>query len=252
MNEVITVNKPGGLTPLQAIERFKQKFPLYQNEKISYAGRLDPMASGLLVLLVGDKNKNRNEFEGLKKTYEFELLLGIETDTYDGLGIISHVYNSPTDYLTQVAKLLPLFIGVQDQPYPPYSAMHVAGKPLYYWAREGKLDEIQIPTKTITIDSLTIKQASEVSSSILSKRIIKVIGGVQGDFRQSNIIGLWEKFSMDHRNFPLISCTANVSSGTYIRSLAHEVGKRLGTGAIAYSIHRTKVGKHHLKDALEL
>ena len=68
MQSVIPVYKPLGLTPLQAIVKFKKLFPDYANEKISYAGRLDPMAEGLLLLLVGEENKQRNEYEDLSKT----------------------------------------------------------------------------------------------------------------------------------------------------------------------------------------
>jgi tRNA pseudouridine55 synthase len=69
MEQVITVNKPIGLTPLQAVTQFRKKFPLYASEKIGYAGRLDPMAEGLLLLLVGDNNKTKEQYEQLDKEY---------------------------------------------------------------------------------------------------------------------------------------------------------------------------------------
>ena len=252
MNEVITVNKPRGLTPLQTIQLFKQKFPNYQNEKMSYAGRLDPMASGLLILLVGDQNKKRNEFESLQKTYEFELLLGITTDTYDALGLITAVSPPQPNTLKQCAQLLPLFIGSYEQAYPPFSSMHVLGKPLYYWAREGKLHDIKIPTKTVTIKSLEIISMSLIKSPDLVTNEVNAIKQVSGDFRQAEIIKMWRTLVKKNQSFPLITCRTTVSSGTYIRSIAHEIGKRLGIGGIAYSINRTQVGKYLLEDALEL
>lgn len=252
MNEVITVNKPRGITPLQTIQLFKQKFPSYQNEKMSYAGRLDPMASGLLILLIGEQNKKRNEFESLEKTYEFELLLGITTDTYDALGLITAISPLQPNALKQCLQLLPSFIGSHEQAYPPFSSMNVSGKPLYYWAREGKLHDIKIPTKIVTIKSLEITSTSLIKSPDLVANVVTVIKQVNGDFRQDEIIKRWETLVKKDLSFPLITCRATVTSGTYIRSLAHEIGKKLGTGAIAYSIHRTKVGQYHLKDALEL
>jgi tRNA pseudouridine55 synthase len=252
MNEVITVNKPRGLTPLQTIQLFKQKFPNYQNEKMSYAGRLDPMASGLLILLVGDQNKKRNEFESLQKTYEFELLLGITTDTYDALGLITAVSPPQPNTLKQCAQLLPLFIGSYEQAYPPFSSMHVLGKPLYYWAREGKLHDIKIPTKTVTIKSLEIISMSLIKSPDLVTNEVNAIKQVSGDFRQAEIIKMWRTLVKKNQSFPLTTCRTTVSSGTYIRSIAHEISKRLGIGGIAYSINRTQVGKYLLEDALEL
>lgn len=252
MNEIVAINKPYGLTPLQAINIFKSKFPAYKDEKISYAGRLDPMASGLLILLVGDKNKNRNEFESLEKTYEFELLLGITTDTYDALGLITAISPLQPNTVKQCAQLLPSFIGSHEQTYPPFSSMTVSGKPLYYWAREGKLDDIKIPTKTITIKSLETTSTSLIKSPDLVTNVVNAIKQVNGDFRQDEIIKRWETLLKKDQSFPIITCRTTVSSGTYIRSLAHEIGQQLNCGAIALSITRTHVGKWCLNDAIKL
>lgn len=252
MNEIVAINKPYGLTPLQAINAFKYKFPSYALEKISYAGRLDPMANGLLILLVGDQNKKRNEFESLEKSYEFEILLGISTDTYDPLGLITATNPLREDTASQCIKILGSFIGQREQSYPPFSSMHVAGKPLYFWAREGKLADIKIPTKKITISSLEIASTSYLSSIDLVKKIIERVSNIKGDFRQPEIVKSWEDLTTSTQLFPIVSCRATVSSGTYIRSLAYEIGERLGVGAIAYSITRTQVGKWQLKDAIEI
>ena len=87
-SSVVVVYKPQGWTPLAAVEEFKKSNPSYSDEKISYAGRLDPMAEGPLLLLVGNENKKRKEYEQLKKSYEAEIVLGISTDSFDALGII--------------------------------------------------------------------------------------------------------------------------------------------------------------------
>src|SRR4051812_15345092 len=88
MQAIILLNKPLSFTPLQATLKFKQAFPEYADQKIAYAGRLDPMAEGLLLLLIGNETKKRKDYEALSKTYEFSILLGISTDTYDLLGKI--------------------------------------------------------------------------------------------------------------------------------------------------------------------
>lgn len=143
MKKTVFVNKPIAVTPLEAIEIFKVKFPEYVNEKISYAGRLDPMAEGLLLLLIGEENKSRNKYEGLNKTYEAEVIFGISTDSFDQLGLVEKaelkLFNKKT-----IEKVINNFIGKQKQYYPPYSSRTVKGKPLYWWAKNNKLSEIQI------------------------------------------------------------------------------------------------------------
>ena len=175
MSDVIPIYKALGETPYQAILKFKKRFPEYMNVKISYAGRLDPMAEGLLLLLVGEENQKRKKYENLSKTYEFTVLLGIATDTYDILGKIvhspnlnSHLINNSSivesgdgtsmDYgKWQMENILKSFLGKRVQPYPPYSSKAVKGKPLYWWARENRLDEIEIPTKVIEIYDIKLK-----------------------------------------------------------------------------------------------
>ena len=86
---VVLLNKPLGITPLQAITAFKLNNREYKNMTIGFAGRLDPMAEGLLLLLIGDENKRRKVYEDMNKTYEFSMLLGAATDTYDLMGKIT-------------------------------------------------------------------------------------------------------------------------------------------------------------------
>src|SRR6266516_7262353 len=97
MDDLIIVNKPVGMTPLQAINEIKKHMPIVKNEKITYAGRLDPLAHGVLLLLIGEAVKKREEYLALPKTYEFEALLGIETDTYDILGYVQEAITKETD-----------------------------------------------------------------------------------------------------------------------------------------------------------
>ena len=83
------IYKPIGQTPLEAIELLRKSDPSLADVRMAYAGRLDPMADGLLVVLVGDECKNRTKYELLDKTYNFTMLLGLSTDTYDILGRIT-------------------------------------------------------------------------------------------------------------------------------------------------------------------
>ena len=277
MRNAVPIYKPVGLTPYQSVLQYKKQFPEYADLTISYAGRLDPMAEGLLLLLVGDENKKRNEYEKLRKTYEFTILLGIETDTYDTLGIVKnpkHEAQMPkqalnaSDFDIRISNLLSSFIGKQIQSYPPYSSKAVKGKPLYWWARENRLDEIKIPSHEIEIYDLQLMSTEEIRISRLDRdpewqrpsgqdlrfKIQENIKKVNGNFRQEEILKAWEDFFIKkkHTEFPIFHCKITCSSGTYIRGIVHEIGQKLDSGAIALSIKRTKVGEYNISSIINV
>lgn len=251
---MLLVHKPLGLTPLQTIHKIKSLYPDLHGEIVSYAGRLDPMAQGLLVLLIGEENKKRQSFEHMDKTYEFEFLGGIRTDTYDLLGMpISHSRLIPEANIAEkITALLPTYLGKQSQPFPPYSSKPVLGHPLYWWARAGKLDEIAIPEHDITISSLELLHETSLSATALHHSIKTRITNIIGDFRQKEILTSWEHYfrSTTSSSFPLIKLRISCSSGTYVRSIANSLGEKLGTGGLAYSIIRTQIGDFKLTDAI--
>lgn len=249
MKKILSIYKPIGKTPLEVINELKKQHPEYKNESIGYAGRLDPMAEGILLLLIGEENLKRKEYEKFPKEYEFEVLFGIETDTYDTLGIIK---NSNTVLLDikelekKVQQLIPRFIGKKTQPYPPYSSPRVNGKPLFYWAREGKLDEITIPKKQIEIYTLELIETRAITASTLEQEVSRRVSLVTGDFRQEKIIEKWQEEINKLPNnvmFPIITLRISCSSGTYIRSICHELGILLHCSALAFNIKRTRVGE---------
>lgn len=253
MKKTVFVNKPIAVTPLEAIEMFKVKFPEYVNEKISYAGRLDPMAEGLLLLLIGEENKSRNKYEDLNKTYEAEVIFGISTDTFDQLGLVGKVelrlFNKKA-----IEKVINNFIGKQKQYYPPYSSRTVKGKPLYWWAKNNKLSEIQIPRNEIEILSIKLISQNNISGKDLAENIIKNIKKVNGDFRQVEIINSWVEFknNFSKNKFIHIKIEVKCTKGTYIRRLASDMGVKIDSCGFAYSIKRTKIGKNTLKDSVYL
>ncbi len=257
MKNVISLYKPVGFTPLQIITILRKQYPEYAQTTLGYAGRLDPMADGLLLVLVGEENKERKKYEDLPKEYACDVLFGIATDTYDILGKITQQTLIHTDITESIQELLPTFLGKQTQPYPPYSSQPVKGKPLYYWARNNKLSDIEIPTKNIEIYTITLLSQKEISTNELHAYISNRIPKVRGDFRQEEILAIWDnvfKQNTQHtqQTFPVFRFTISCSSGTYIRSFAHNLGQKLQTGALALSITRTKVGTHDLQDVTKL
>lgn len=246
MNKVLNLYKPIGITPFQLIEKFKEKYPEYKNEKLGYAGRLDPMAEGVLLVLVGEENRKRKEYERLKKEYEFDVLFGIKTDSYDILGKVSHfTHQYPYSHIQFLTSKL---IGKHLQAYPPYSSPRVKGKPLFWWAREGKLSEIEIPKKQIEIYDLDLISNYELNIDQLSKIIFERVAKVKGTFRQKEIIEGWKKiFRQNPKSiFNVAKLSVSCSSGTYIRSIANDME------GIALNIKRIKVGEYAVEDSLNI
>ena len=203
------------------------------------------MAFGVLLLLVGDENKNKKKYEDLQKVYDIEILLGFSTDTYDILGKIDSRradYKSPD--LASIKRVLKSFEGRFDQEYPPYSSKTVNGKPMYYYARENLLSKIEKPTKRVEIDKVSGVSKREISGLDLLALIERRITLVKGDFRQKEIIRLWRKSLKDlkDREFGVVSLTVKCSSGTYMRSLANNFGKKMGIPTLSLSINRISIG----------
>ncbi len=255
MNRVLTLYKPVGATPLDVLYELQERNPGYKDVRLAYAGRLDPMAEGLLLVLVGDECKRRDHYQKLDKIYEFEVLFGVSTDTYDILGkITSTKHQIPNNLILQIKKIIPEFIGEHDQPYPPYSAARVNGKPLYWWARQGRIDECNIPSKRVNIYDLKFKGYEEKTTKELETFVVSRINKVKGDFRQNEIKKDWDTFFKKYmdQSFVTASFTIHCSSGTYVRSLAHEMGLELGVRGIALQIKRKKIGTFFKEDNQEV
>lgn len=253
--EIIELYKDLGETPLECIIRFKAGHPEFRDTKMTYLGRLDPMAEGLLLVLAGD-TRAKKEYLDMDKTYEFEVLWGFETDTYDILGLVTSAtqdifalypqVGSDATHISRVASLLKNIRNKKTQEYPPYSSRTVDGKPLFEWAREKRIEEIDVPTRGIKIFSIEHIHSREISQKEMLHEIVSKINLVKGDFRQSESIEGWQN-SIDPEGRAMISkFKADVSSGTYIRGLAHEMGQILSSSALAYTIKRTRVGEYKL------
>jgi len=245
MSEIIKLYKNIGETPLECIDRFRAENPEYKDVSVTYLGRLDPMAEGLLVVLAGD-TRDKKKYLDLDKTYEFEVLWGFETDTYDILGKLIGLEKFPKDLERKMPSLLKKIYNIKIQSYPPYSSRTVFGRALHSWAREGKISEIDIPTKSIKVFNIEHKNTRLEAKGNLLKEVLIKIDLVKGDFRQEETIEGWKHSLKDDQKGQVLisSFVADVSSGTYIRGLAHEMGKVLSCGALAYSIKRTRVGEY--------
>lgn len=206
MNGILLVNKPVRMTSHDVISQMRQKIHI---KKIGHAGTLDPMATGLLVLLVGNATKVSQYITNQNKTYQGELVLGIETDSYDTEGdIVSR--KEVTCSNEEIFHAFESFRGEQYQLPPMFSAKKVNGQPLYKLARKGEVVERE-PRKITIFD-------------------IKV-----------------ENIELPKVRFE-VACT----KGTYIRTLAHDIGQQLGCGAYLSGLCRTQTGNMVLENATPL
>jgi tRNA pseudouridine55 synthase len=256
---LIAVYKPPGFTPLEVIKKLRQKMPEFLETKIGYAGRLDPLARGVMLLMIGDSTKQKDIFQNLPKAYEFMLVFGLQTDTYDLLGIIKtiNLHSIPKRTVNSfVNTFVKKYIGKQLQSYPPYSSKPVAGKPLFWWAKNGKLKEITIPYHEVEIYDFVCLETGKISFTELASQTEYAIKSVRGDFRQKEILNRWKEVFANKKNqnksLPTVKFRITCSSGTYIREIAHQMGQELGCGAIATDILRTNIGNYTLAHSLTL
>lgn len=239
------INKKEGETPLEALEVFRNRNKIDKTIPMTYAGRLDPMASGLLIILVGEECKNKEKYLAFDKEYEFQVLFGFSTDTYDILGKVITEGNpmyAKEDLEKLIKKNIKSFKGEITQKYPIYSSKTVAGKPLFIYAREG--EEVEIPKRKVNIKSLKYLKIKKVSSKILLKNIEKRISKVKGDFRQKEILKIWQKNLNSDNYFYIADFKVKCSSGTYVRAIANDLGSQIGIPGLAYRINRLKIGRY--------
>ena len=214
MNGILLVDKPSGWTSFDVVNKVrrivsssglstsnKKRFP------VGHTGTLDPLATGLLVLMLGTYTKKVPEFTKLDKTYEVTVRLGQTSTTGDEEGEKAEVSDrQPTQ--KEIEDALKLFEGDIMQTPPIFSAIKINGQRAYDLARKGKAPKMQPrPAKIYSIK--------------------------------------FKKYE-----YPSVKFTAEVSSGTYIRSLVEDVGKKLGTGAYMPALRRTKVGTFSITDAI--
>ncbi len=249
MKKVLIFNKKEGETPLEVLDKFRLKNKKYKDIKMTYAGRLDPMASGILLVLAGEETKKKEKYLILDKEYDFEILFNFATDTYDILGKIVSFAGQDLDkniIKDRIKENLKYFIGKFKQQYPTYSSRTVKGKPLFTYARSGK--NVKRPSREVNVKELKFLKLRKINNKKLLTNIERRIKKVQGDFRQKEILKIWQKKLLLKKspNFFIGTFKIKCSSGTYVRDIANGLGEKINVPALAFSIKRTKIGKRKL------
>jgi tRNA pseudouridine55 synthase len=180
--------------------------PTKRQLKVGHTGTLDPFATGLVIILLGDACSESDSFLKLDKVYEATIKLGETSTTGDPEGEITPISNlEPTT--PDIDTTLKQFVGTITQVPPMHSAIKINGQRAYKLARAGQT--VEMPSRTVTVYSISL---------------------------------------LDY-TYPYVKIQAHVSSGTYIRTLAEDIGRALGTGAYCTALRRTKVGDYDLSDA---
>jgi tRNA pseudouridine55 synthase len=229
MNGVLIVDKPPGLTSHDVVNRVRR---ILHQPSVGHLGTLDPLATGLLPLVTGNLTRLAQFYTSSEKTYEGVIRFGFATDTYDSEGEPSGPTQAVNVTLEQMRGLAARFVGRTDQMPPPFSAKKINGVPAYKLARKHKdvpLKAVQVEIKEFEI--LGLEGAGldgEGSEGKGSKDGVSERNGLQGD---------------------RASFRARVASGTYMRSVAHDMGQQIGCGAHLASLRRTALGEFSLSDA---
>ncbi|MFM2423914.1 MAG: tRNA pseudouridine synthase tRNA pseudouridine55 synthase [Candidatus Parcubacteria bacterium] len=254
----VVLNKKVGETPLSCAEHWRsQQSATYQNIPLAYAGRLDPMASGKLLILLGDECKRQDKYHALDKRYEFSMLFGIASDTHDVLGRLTPDKRIPHPTKTDIDHCLPILRGQITLPFPHFSAKTVKGKPLHMWTLENRLHEITIPRQQSFVYELRCTKVETKMRATIHDEVLQKVNSIPAvtdpkkalgnDFRRVDVRADWSNWRAtdelsDRYTIAHFSCIA--SSGTYMRSLAAEIGSLLGTTGLAYHIERTHIGHY--------
>lgn len=207
MEGILLVDKPSDHTSHDVVARLRGKLKM---KRIGHAGTLDPMATGLMIVLVGKATRVSQYLMGLDKEYEGTVELGKTTDTQDAEGEMLQTRPVPPLTEAEVKAAMAGFLGDQYQLPPMYSAVKIDGVPLYKSARKGQEIERE-------------------------PRFIRVMS--------------WELTGLA---LPRFDFRLRCSKGTYVRTLAHDLGEKLGCGAHLAALRRTATEKFHVSQALTL
>lgn len=217
MFSFLNINKPLGLTSHDVVARVRRMLREHdlKHVKVGHAGTLDPLATGVLVVCLGAATRLSEYVMNHDKTYRASITLGVETETYDAEGKIVSVVDASHINRADVERALAAYVGEIAQVPPMYSAIKQGGKKLYDLARAGQV--VERAPRPVTIHAITV-----------------------------------ETFQAIKPESPSVVCEIRCSAGTYIRSLAHDLGAALGVGAHLTGLERTASGAFAVDDAVTL
>lgn len=204
---ILLIDKPLGCTSHDVVNRLRRTFG---TKRVGHAGTLDPMATGLLVVAVGSATRFLQYLPLEPKEYVGEITFGQTSSTYDAEGELSAPVAVPVDLVAQLRSLTSKFTGLIEQTPPMYSAVKVAGKPLYAYARQGQ--DAERKSRTVHVETIEFES---VSTTVVQTRIV-------------------------------------CSGGTYVRTIADDLGRAIGVGAFLSGLRRIRAGEFTVEEAVSL
>lgn len=198
MNGFLVIDKPGGMTSRDVVNRVQRWFP--RKTKIGHTGTLDPLATGVLVVCIGAATRLADYVQAMKKTYVSRFRMGAISTTDDADGEITAKPDTSPPTRQQIEFALASFVGSIEQLPPAYSALKVEGQRAHQLARKG--NEVQLATRTVSIDAIRLL----------------------------------------NYDWPFLDVDVNCGKGTYIRSIARDLGEQLGCGGLVQTLRRTRIG----------
>jgi tRNA pseudouridine55 synthase len=223
MNGVLVIDKPSGLTSHDVVNRVRR---ILGQRSVGHLGTLDPLATGVLPLVVGSLTRLAQFYNASEKAYEGVIRFGFATDTYDSCGEPVTEPQNVKLSLEELRQIAASYVGVIEQMPPPFSAKKIRGVPAYKLAR--KRQEVRLKPVQVEIKEFEIIQILDGSEARVTGSGSDVEQGTGARFR------------------------ARVASGTYMRAVAHEMGQRKGCGAHLVSLRRTRLGEFDISDAHSL
>jgi tRNA pseudouridine55 synthase len=198
MNGLLVIDKPGGMTSRDVVNRVQRWFP--RKTKIGHTGTLDPLATGVLVVCVGAATRLADFVQAMGKTYRSRFRLGATSTTDDADGVVTANPSAVPPTRAQVGAAVPSFLGTVEQVPPAFSALKLGGERAHDLARQGK--EVKLAARPVRIDAIR----------------------VQG------------------YEWPFLDVEIDCGKGTYIRSIARDLGAKLGCGGMVETLRRTRIG----------
>jgi tRNA pseudouridine55 synthase len=208
VNGLLVIDKPGGMTSRDAVNRVQRWFP--RKTKIGHTGTLDPLATGVLVVCVGAATRLADYVQAMGKSYASRFRLGATSTTDDADGEVTEKVGVNPPTREQIDAALAMFVGMIEQVPPAVSALKVGGRRAHDLARKGK--DVPLAARTVRIDAIRVKRYE----------------------------------------WPYLDLEVDCGKGTYIRSIARDLGTALGCGGLVQTLRRTRVGAYTAEQGVSL
>lgn len=238
------VIKEAGHTMVQTMDKFKKDNNINNNQRlyrVCYCGRLDPMARGLTLLLVGDECKNMEKHLGHIKEYEFEIIFGLSTDTDDPMGIIDNIMYYKEDDIKEYCEKIKEYIKINkfSQNFHNYSSKRIMGKPMWEYTKQK--EQVIKPSHEVEIFEIEYKSIKKYNFNEWKDNIIETINKIdkKNNFRQEEIIKNYNILS--YKDLYSLPIKIKVSSGFYVRQLVADIKNHLDIAILTFDINRISI-----------